>query len=234
MKDYISIKEVQAKPMTVGEAKKLGLIRVNSMNMRSSDETPGYLVKYPDGYESWSPKEIFEAAYTVSATPLDRLNIEQNALAHLIVKLDAFVYSDKYEALDKLSQAMLVAQLKSMIEYMTLLDKRLFHMQGQPIMLSGLNFRMAHMLIEAGYCVRRSGWNGKDLMVTRQVPAHITDEIIPRMQSLPKEAKRILMETVKHIDYDCQMLLINTATGRADSWVPSSADLFADDWEIVL
>ena len=24
---------------------------------------PGYLVVYPDGYESWSPKEVFEKAY---------------------------------------------------------------------------------------------------------------------------------------------------------------------------
>lgn len=24
---------------------------------------PGYRVRYPDGYESWSPKEVFEAAY---------------------------------------------------------------------------------------------------------------------------------------------------------------------------
>lgn len=30
----------------------------------SNRETrPGYLVKYPDGYTSWSPKETFETAY---------------------------------------------------------------------------------------------------------------------------------------------------------------------------
>jgi len=32
--------------------------------------TDGYRVRYPDGYESWSPKEAFEAAYR----PLDRMN----------------------------------------------------------------------------------------------------------------------------------------------------------------
>lgn len=26
-------------------------------------EQPGYRVLYPDGYESWSPKETFEGAY---------------------------------------------------------------------------------------------------------------------------------------------------------------------------
>ena len=26
-------------------------------------EEPGYRVRYPDGYESWSPKDVFERAY---------------------------------------------------------------------------------------------------------------------------------------------------------------------------
>lgn len=26
-------------------------------------EEPGYRVRYPDGYESWSPKDVFEEAY---------------------------------------------------------------------------------------------------------------------------------------------------------------------------
>ena len=27
------------------------------------ENLPGYLVVYPDGYESWSPKKVFETAY---------------------------------------------------------------------------------------------------------------------------------------------------------------------------
>jgi hypothetical protein len=27
------------------------------------DERPGYTVIYPDGYESWSPKDVFEGSY---------------------------------------------------------------------------------------------------------------------------------------------------------------------------
>lgn len=34
------------------------------------------------------------------------------------------------------------------------------------------------------------------------------------------------------INYTNQMLIINL-DGRADSWVPSSSDCFAEDWEIV-
>lgn len=30
---------------------------------RPKSEDPGYLVEYPDGYLSWSPKRTFETAY---------------------------------------------------------------------------------------------------------------------------------------------------------------------------
>lgn len=44
MKHYIGVKIIEAEPAT-----------------KNSRE--GYKVKYPDGYESWSPKEQFERAY---------------------------------------------------------------------------------------------------------------------------------------------------------------------------
>lgn len=34
------------------------------------DGAPGYVVVYPDGYKSWSPKEVFEEAYR----PVDGMN----------------------------------------------------------------------------------------------------------------------------------------------------------------
>ncbi len=44
MIDYIGTKKLQAEPM-------------------EKDGLEGYKVIYPDGYESWSPKEIFENTY---------------------------------------------------------------------------------------------------------------------------------------------------------------------------
>ena len=35
-----------------------------------------------------------------------------------------------------------------------------------------------------------------------------------------------------HIDYTNQMLIIHP-DGRADSWVPSSSDVFAEYWEVI-
>lgn len=44
MKFYVGIKMVQAEPM-------------------KKDEVEGYKVIYENGYESWSPKDVFEKAY---------------------------------------------------------------------------------------------------------------------------------------------------------------------------
>ena len=44
MKNYIGGKIVKAEPT-------------------EKNGVPGYAVKYPDGYVSWSPKETFEKAY---------------------------------------------------------------------------------------------------------------------------------------------------------------------------
>ena len=99
--------------------------------------------------------------------------------------------------------------------------------------LGTLNFGEVIEFLKAGLAVRRKGWNDKGLFVVKQIPSHITREIIPNMQSLPQSAKNILMSRENpHIDYTHQMLIINP-DGRADSWVPSSSDIFANDWEVV-
>ena len=99
--------------------------------------------------------------------------------------------------------------------------------------VGSVNFGGAINLLKAGLAVRRKGWNGKGLFIVKQIPSHITGDIIPGMQSLPQSAKDILMSRENpHIDYTNQMLIINP-DGRADSWVPSSSDVFAEDWEVV-
>ena len=99
--------------------------------------------------------------------------------------------------------------------------------------VGSVNFGGAIDLLKAGLAVRRKGWNGKGLFIVKQVPSHVTGEIIPNMQSLPQSAKDILMSRENpHIDYTNQMLIINP-DGRADSWVPSSSDIFAEDWEVI-
>ena len=160
MKKYIGTKVIKAMPMTMVEAQ----IVLGRQIKPATMEDDGYLVEYKDGYKSWSPKSVFEAAY---------------------------------------------------------------HEVG------AMNFGEAIEALKFGLAIRRAGWNGKGMFVVKQIPACITADIIPNMQSLPQSAKDILMKRENpHIDCTNQMLIVNT-DGRADSWVPSSSDVFAEDWEVV-
>lgn len=96
-----------------------------------------------------------------------------------------------------------------------------------------MDFGKAIIALKQGKAIQRSGWNGKGLFVVKQIPASINADIIPKMQSLPQSAKDILMlRENPHIDYTNQMLIVNP-DGRADSWVPSSSDVFAEDWCVI-
>ena len=237
MKTYIGKKEVQAKPMTKDKAFYVNLLRQNTLSEAESSES-GYLVQYADGYQSWSPTNVFEASYKVADTALDRVNIEADELLYRTNRLGEFIYNQNdgkdFRALDLGTRASLVAQLNMMGAYLTLLKLRQESMEkGEDCHPKGLNFEQILPLIKEGFAVRREGWNGKGLMVFKQIPARITSNIIPKMQSLPDEAKGLIIVTKGYIDYTCQCLIYNPETGRADSWVPSIADIFANDWELV-
>lgn len=60
MKQYIGVKMIHARPMTRGEYNEY---RGWSIPADENPKDEGYLVCYPDGYESWSPKAVFEEAY---------------------------------------------------------------------------------------------------------------------------------------------------------------------------
>lgn len=60
MKNYVGTKFISAKEMTRGEYNEY---RGASMPKDECYYDEGYLVKYSDGYESWSPKKQFEDAY---------------------------------------------------------------------------------------------------------------------------------------------------------------------------
>ena len=98
---------------------------------------------------------------------------------------------------------------------------------------SVFSFSEAIRLLQKGKPLRRLGWNDKNLFVIKQVPAHIESDIIPKMQSLPQSAKDLILNGNGFIDYTIQCLIYNGNTGRADSWVPSISDVFAEDWELV-
>ena len=116
MKNYIGTKSIKAEPMTLSDYNE-AFDRI----VPSTKGEDGYLVEYEDGYQSWSPKDVFEKAYKISDTFLDRVKIEKADLDNKIHKLSKFLdgkdTEDKYD--------ILFAQVKIMKSYVDILDYRI-------------------------------------------------------------------------------------------------------------
>lgn len=234
MKKYIGTKHVEAEPVTRGDAWGKHLLGEKPSTENFDDE--GYHVRYEDGHESWSPKDTFEKAYNIAGTPVGRMQTEAEEPNGRYVKPAASTDPGKTDEAvnDIYNRRLLEMQCHAMFDCIRLLDACIQRMQGPDgAKAIKMNFGMAVTALKAGYPLRRSGWNRKGLMVFKQVPAHIGSDVIPKMQSLPQSAKDLILKGKGFIDYTSQCLIYDENTGRADSWVPSAGDVFADDWEIV-
>ena len=237
MKKYIGTKQIEAEPMTMGEAYKRGLLQAGRVPRDDEENKKGYYVRYKDGYESWSPAEPFEEAYKCVDTFLDRLKVEHKEVGDRFIKCATFVDSAKFREVvkDDYPAFLLYVQRIMMGYYTEILELRMDAAEGKEIpSVPRMSFGIAIEALKFGLAIRRKGWNGKGLFVVKQVPAHIESDVIPKMQSLPQSAKDLILKGKGFVDYTSQCLIYNENTGRADSWVPSVSDMFAEDWEIVL
>ncbi len=162
-----------------------------------------------------------------------RMCDEHTELKERLTKLNAALGKDGFrEKVGDYQYKLMVEQAQGMEKYLKALEARMKDMDINDY-FPFMTFGKAIEVLKQGKAIRRTGWKGKGLFVVKQVPSHIGADIIPNMQSLPQSAKDILMSRESpHIDYTYQMLIVNP-DGRADSWVPSSSDVFAEDWEVV-
>ena len=128
MKKYIGTKQVEAEPMTMGEAYRRNLLQNGRVPNDSEKDNPGFYVRYQDGYESWSPAETFCKAYKLADTPLDRLIIEHQELRDKINKLEKFFGSSYFQCLSLMTKELIAMQLHIMIEYSLILKERIENM----------------------------------------------------------------------------------------------------------
>lgn len=91
MKQYTGTKTVKAMPMTMGEAYERKLLKEGVRPSGCETDKAGYLVEYEDGYQSWSPADVFDKAYKPSETRLDKLRIECDELRARSKDLDAYL-----------------------------------------------------------------------------------------------------------------------------------------------
>ena len=127
MKTYIGTKQIEAKPMTMGEAYEKDLLQAGRVPNEFEKDNQGYHVKYQDGYESWSPAEQFEQAYKVADSFVDRLLIERDELNGRLNKLRQFIESPKFVEIvtDEYQRLLLSKQESRMHEYLEILNERI-------------------------------------------------------------------------------------------------------------
>ena len=121
MKKYMGKKTIMAMPMAKSEAEQV-------LNRSLADATggdDGYLIEYPDGYKSWSPKETFENAYKVAETRLDRMRIEYAEVMERFAKLEMFTLSEEFRAMPKPKQVDLRTQCGAIFAYIGILGRRI-------------------------------------------------------------------------------------------------------------
>jgi hypothetical protein len=133
MKKYIGAKEVWATPMNRQAYNDFRGCKLPE-DEEGSDE--GYLVEYVNGgqanttqyagYVSWLPKDVFENAYNVANTPLDRMRIEHDELLEKYNKLVIFLgLKNREEVAGKMQIDFMELQQIQMKDYLTTLSKRI-------------------------------------------------------------------------------------------------------------
>ena len=133
MKKYIGTKVINALPMNRQEYNDF---RGWQLPADEDGADEGYLVEYVDGgnantpqyagYVSWSPKAVFERAYQVADTPLDRMYIEYNELMDKYNKLVLFLgRKDAGEIAGENQVALMELQKVQMHDYLLTLKERI-------------------------------------------------------------------------------------------------------------
>lgn len=120
MKTYIGTKTVSAQPMSAKEA-----LNNNYKIGDHKEDEDGYEVMYEDGYISWSPKDVFEKAYKIADTFIDRLKIELSDLSDKQDKLNKFFETKMFKDLSITDEHLLRAQFGVMVAYSNILTERI-------------------------------------------------------------------------------------------------------------
>lgn len=173
----------------------------------------------------------------------ERLIQEYVELDERTEKLEEFILKNpKFESLETEIQTSMLAQKEAMKEYRHSLKHRmkLLGITHDDVVAykhpyQNLSFGEALQALEAGKCVTRESWVG-DKFVTKQIDSDINAEIVPKMQSLPDTAKKLIGITDdKDIHYRNQCLLIKQfpSSSVATNYVPDWNDMFAKDWMVL-
>lgn len=122
---YTGTKTIKAAAnMEAGEARRYGAA-ITEQTVLNNIGKDGYLVEYPDGYRSWSPKKAFEEAYKLSETKVDCMKIELADLNERMKEATDELYNPNRAFTPDNDHWVLRRQLDAMREYANLLIDRI-------------------------------------------------------------------------------------------------------------
>ena len=90
MAKFIGVKMIEAVPMTAREANDKGY-RIGN----HSFEEDGYEVTYPDGYKSWTPKDVADAVYYPLSENNDGTKILKEDVENFITDVEVMTVGEK-------------------------------------------------------------------------------------------------------------------------------------------
>ena len=250
MKTYIGTKIIQAEPAFRIDGK---IYSLDNILPKDTDVEEGYRVRYSDGYESWSPKGVFEQAYLpVTVNPdlrTDSPSISQQMVDDLILKTRPKTMGDKTTVVQALLRNGFEIVESSACVSAENYDEKL----GREICLGKIKDKVWFLL---GFLLQTAVHGVKKAKTEAGRPAYAMT--FSMAIEAAKKGKRIArkgwngkgqyVELAKAISYKSptgavvnaehdaignQALAFVGTSGVQMGWLASQADMLADDWEIV-
>ena len=220
---------------------------------------PGYKVVYPDGYESWSPKEVFEKAYLPIVTNpnlrTDAPSISQEMVEHFIDSYEVQTMGDKTTVVRAvLRNGFEIVEASSCVSKENY-DEAL----GAKICLGKIKDKIWMLL---GFLLQ-TAVNGVNGTNTEEKEPERPDIVLRRLTfglalEAAKKGKRIaragwngkdqwvelgknfsyheasgLCVATHHCDIGSQALVFCGTRGRQVGWLASQSDMLAEDWMVL-
>ena len=250
MKTYIGTKIIQAEPAFRIDGE---IYPESGPVPRSMNREEGYRVHYPDGYESWSPKDVFEQAYLpLTVNPdlrTDAPSISQQMVDDFILETWTQTMGDKTTVV----RAMLRNGFEIMESSACVSAENYDEKLGREICLGKIKDKVWFLL---GFLLQTAVHGVKKAKTEAGRPAYAMT--FGMAIEAAKKGKRIArkgwngkgqyVELAKAISYKSptgavvnaehdaignQALAFVGTSGVQMGWLASQADRLADDWEIV-
>ena len=250
MKTYIGTKIIQAEPALRIDGK---VYSPDEILPKDTDVEVGYRVRYPDGYESWSPRDVFEAAYMpVLNNPqlkTDAPSVSQQMVDDFILETWTTTLGDKTTVV----RAMLRNGFEIVESSACVSAENYDETMGRAICMEKIKDKVWFLL---GFLLQTAVHGVKKTETEADRPAYgmtfgVAIEAAKKGKRIARKGwngKGQYVELAKAISYKSptgavvnaehdaignQALAFVGTSGVQMGWLASQADMLADDWEIV-